>query len=416
MYYLNTREVGTLLEEVQKSIAELDRFGKIVKLFCYSPFSTANCSLENAVSIAESNITSELEEFLKSNIKVSSKVTLGINDPKLGAMINEKTNINCVCNDVISEITRGIRTHFYKMIDNLNKNSCINAQIGLGHNVSRCKIKYNVNKADNMIIQAASMLEQLDKDINTFSQRIREWYSYHFPELYPILKDNFLFAKCTYFIGDRNKLTEDHIEELNNIIGSEDNNELSLKILQVSKSSIGMDINDIDLINIKNFSLRVIHLMEYRKSLFDYLISKMNLIAPNLSSVIGETVGAKLISQAGSLINLAKCPASTVQILGAEKSLFRALKTRGKTPKYGLIYHSSFIGRAPTRYKGRISRFLAHKCSIACRIDSFSDNPCDIVGKKLHEQIEERLQYFQKGEPEDNMPRKNCEVMEEAVQ
>jgi nucleolar protein 56 len=99
----------------------------------------------------------------------------------------------------------------------------------------------------------------------------------------------------------------------------------------------------------------------------------MNAVAPNLTSLIGEMVGSKLIAHSGSLINLAKYPASTIQILGAEKALFRALKTRGKTPKYGLIFNSSFIGRAGQKNKGRISRYLANKCAIAARIDSFTE-------------------------------------------
>jgi nucleolar protein 56 len=111
--------------------------------------------------------------------------------------------------------------------------------------------------------------------------------------------------------------------------------------------------------------------------------------------------------QAGSLTNLAKAPASTVQILGAEKALFRALKTKGNTPKYGLIYHSTFIGRAAAKNKGRISRYLANKCSIATRIDSFSDNPNKIYGEKLREQVEERLKFYETGAA----PRKNIDVM-----
>jgi nucleolar protein 56 len=104
---------------------------------------------------------------------------------------------------------------------------------------------------------------------------------------------------------------------------------------------------------------------------------------------------------------LAKAPASTVQILGAEKALFRALKTKGNTPKYGLIYHSTFIGRAAAKNKGRISRYLANKCSIATRIDSFSDNPNKIYGEKLREQVEERLKFYETGAA----PRKNIDVM-----
>jgi nucleolar protein 56 len=115
--------------------------------------------------------------------------------------------------------------------------------------------------------------------------------------------------------------------------------------------------------------------------------------------------------QAGSLTNLAKAPASTVQILGAEKALFRALKTKGNTPKYGLIYHSTFIGRAEAKNKGRISRYLANKCSIATRIDSFSDEPTRLYGEKLREQVEERLKFYETGAA----PRRNVDVMQEVA-
>merc|ERR1711935_698311 len=116
-------------------------------------------------------------------------------------------------------------------------------------------------------------------------------------------------------------------------------------------------------------------------NLSNYMTEKMSVVAPNLSALIGDTVGARLISKAGSLTNLAKAPASTVQILGAEKALFRALKTKGNTPKYGLIYPSTFIGRAATKNKGRISRYLANKASIASRIDSFSDTATKRYGE-----------------------------------
>ncbi|KAG2647345.1 hypothetical protein PVAP13_2KG575918 [Panicum virgatum] len=154
------------------------------------------------------------------------------------------------------------------------------------------------------------------------------------------------------------------------------------------------------------------NLSEYHKKLYEYLVTKMNDIAPNLTSLIGEVVGARLISHAGSLSNLAKCPASTLQILGAEKALFRALKTRGNTPKYGLIFHSSFIGRASARNKGRMARYLANKCSIASRIDCYSELNASIFGEKLREQVEERLDFYDKGVA----PRKNLDVMKAAIE
>merc|ERR1712110_1401005 len=156
---------------------------------------------------------------------------------------------------------------------------------------------------------------------------------------------------------------------------------------------------------------RVISLDEYRRQLHAYLSKKMGAVAPNLATLIGDTVGARLISHAGSLTNLAKYPASTVQILGAEKALFRALKTKGNTPKYGLIFHSTFIGRAQQKNKGRISRYLANKCSIASRIDCFSDEATTVFGEKLRDQVEERLTFLTEG----TTPRKNLDVMQEAI-
>merc|ERR1712008_392536 len=171
-----------------------------------------------------------------------------------------------------------------------------------------------------------------------------------------------------------------------------------------------MEIAPWDLMNIDKFANRVIALAEYRKELSKYLADKMGNVAPNLAALMGDTVGARLISHAGSLTNLAKYPASTVQILGAEKALFRALKTKGNTPKYGLIFHSTFIGRAGAKNKGRISRYLANKCSIASRIDNFSDVPTPVIGEHLKQQVEDRLSFYETG----NNPAKNIDVMRQA--
>ena len=128
---------------------------------------------------------------------------------------------------------------------------------------------------------------------------------------------------------------------------------------------------------------------------------------PNTSALVGETVTARLISHSGSLSTLAKYPASTIQILGAEKALFRALKTRSATPKYGLLYHSSFIGKAKMKNKGKISRYLANKLAMCSRIDAFSKDISNDYGNELRNQIDERLKYLDTGDK----PRKNIDVM-----
>lgn len=408
----STEDIGALLPEVQEAVTDLERFGRIVKLVAFSPFKTAANALENINSISEGVVHDDLKVFLESNVptgKKKSKVALGISDPKIGAGIQESCNIQCESGPTVLEVLRGIRFHFHKLIQGLTAETSGKAQLGLGHSYSRAKVKFNVHRVDNMIIQTIALVDQLDKDINTFSMRIREWYSYHFPELIKIVNDNYLYAKVAQFIKSRKDFTEEKLEGLEEIVMDEGK---AKAILNASKASMGMDISPIDLINIESFAERVIGLVDYRRKLHEYLQSKMNQVAPNLQALIGDLVGARLIAHAGSLTNLAKYPASTVQILGAEKALFRALKTKGKTPKYGLIFHSTFIGRAGAKNKGRISRYLANKCSIASRIDCFSENPTNLFGKKLHEQVDDRLKFYETGEA----PIKNADAMQDVIQ
>lgn len=191
---------------------------------------------------------------------------------------------------------------------------------------------------------------------------------------------------------------------------------------------------------------RTASLTAYRKQLSNYLSRRMGTVAPNLAALIGDTVGARLISKAGSLTNLVRtlgwlvrCTSDvysrnipplqskfwvvsrllfiqkrflTLTLVSAEKALFRALKTKGNTPKYGLIYHSSFIGRTGTKSKGRISRFLANKCSIASRIDNFSETPTSKFGEALKRQVDERIEFYASGAT----PAKNSAVMQAAME
>merc|ERR1712066_187243 len=265
------------------------------------------------------------------------------------------------------------------------------------------------NRQDKPIINTIALLDNLDKNINTFAMRVREWYAWHFPELTKIVTDNIAYAKVARVVRVRDSYDHGRVEDLAEACGSED---VATEVSKAMKKSMGQDIVEMDMQNIDVFAHEVIKLAMMRKTLHDYLKAKMDLVAPNLSALIGEIIGARLISHAGTLVNLAKYPASTVQILGAEKALFRALKTKGNTPKYGLIFHSSFIGRAGSKNKGRISRFLANKCSIASRIDCFSEESTTVIGEKLKEQVEDRLKFYETGD----LPRKNVEVMAEAVE
>lgn len=404
---LENEEIGSLLQEVQASINDLAKFQRIVKLVAFHPFDSAENALENINAVTEHEVTSDLKNFIESNLpkgKKSSQFPLGVIEPTLATAIQENLSVPCRSDETIREITRGIRNHFTKFVKPLAGGLLEQSQLGLGHSYSRSKVKFNPNRADNMIIQSIALLDQMDKDINTFAMRVKEWYCWHFPELRQVVSDNFLFARCASFIKDKSLLTEEQLPGLVEILGDE---ETAQRVLKAARSSMGMDTSEQDMLNIIIFTDRMISLALYRKQLYAYLEEKMCTVAPNLSALIGETVAARLIQKAGSLTSLAKCPASTVQILGAEKALFRALKTKGNTPKYGLIYHSSFIGRASAKNKGRISRYLANKCSIASRIDSFIDEPTKAYGEQLRDQVEERLNFYDTGAA----PRKNVDVM-----
>jgi len=407
-------EIGTKAKDVQKTIADLQRFSKVMKLKAFSPFRNTASALEEINSVSEGIMSDTLKDFLTRNLPKSgkegkkSKFSLGLIDAKLASAVQEGTGIKCVCDEIVGEVLRGVRNHLSHFVKGLSEMDQSRSQLSLAHSYSRAKVKFNVNKVDNMIIQAISLLDILDRDINTFIMRVKEWYSWHFPELTKLVTDNYMFTRTCLLIMNRKTFTEDKVEQLTEIVGSED---LAKDVLAASKHSMGQDISDFDLLNIEKFAKRTISLAEYRQKLHDYLNDRMAGIAPNLAELVGELVGARLISHAGSLTNLAKYPASTVQILGAEKALFRALKTKGNTPKYGLIFNSTYIGRASQQNKGRISRYLANKCSIASRIDCFLEQTTNVFGKKLKDQVEERLRFYEDG----TAPRKNESVMKEAM-
>ncbi|KAK4947294.1 Nucleolar protein 56 [Elasticomyces elasticus] len=408
--------VGNRLKEVQDSVQDLSRFGKMVDLVSFLPFESGKQALEELHDISEGIASDYLKSFLELNLPKAgkkNKVTLGVSDKILANSIKSAfPNLECETGDtseVVQDMLRGIRMHSEKLLKQLREGDTGTAQLGLGHAYSRAKVKFSVQKNDNHIIQAIAILDQLDKAINTFSMRVREWYSWHFPELVKIVSDNHKYAKCALFVKDKRTLSEDSLHELAAVV--DDDEDIARSIIDAAKTSMGQEISVSDMENVTLFAERVVSLGQYRKTLYSYLVSKMGVVAPNLAALIGEVVGARLISHAGSLTNLSKYPASTVQILGAEKALFRALKTKGNTPKYGLLYHSSFIGRAGQKNKGRISRFLANKCSIASRIDNFSESPSTVFGQALKKQVEERLEFYSSG----TQPTKNEVAMKDAM-
>jgi len=399
-------ETAETEEEVQNALLDPKKFSKMASLHAWTPFSDAEDALKQANAIAAGTPTEELVNFLETNLPKKKKgYQLGVYDAELGKELSAQFSVTH--GQSVKELLRGCRMHFGRLVKDLSEMDLNKARLGLGHAFSRNRMQLDPNRQDKPIINCIALLDSLDKNINTFAMRVREWYAWHFPELTKIVTDNIAYAKVARVVRVRDSFEGD-TEALVEACGAE---EVAEEIKKALKMSMGQDIVDMDMKNIDHFANEVIKLAEMRKQLHDYLKNKMDLVAPNLAALIGEIIGARLISHAGSLTNLAKYPASTVQILGAEKALFRALKTKGNTPKYGLIFHSTFIGRAQQKNKGRISRYLANKCSMASRIDCFSDEATTIFGEKLKDQVEERLNFLAEG----TTPRKNLEVMQEAM-
>lgn len=373
------------VEDLWKEFSTADAARQVVKLKAFSKFENTSEALEAASLLIESKASKGLRKFLRAHCE---NETLAVADSKLGNMIKDKLKIECIHNNAVMELMRGVRNQLNELIHGLAVQDMAPMSLGLSHSLSRYKLKFSADKVDTMIVQAIGLLDDLDKELNTYAMRVREWYGWHFPELTKIIQDNIQYVKAVKLMGDRTNAANLDFSE---ILPEEVETELK----EAAVISMGTEVGELDLINIRELCDQVLSLSEYRAQLYDYLKSRMNTIAPNLTALVGELVGARLIAHGGSLLNLAKQPGSTVQILGAEKALFRALKTKHATPKYGLIYHASLIGQAAPKFKGKISRSLAAKTALAIRYDALGDGQDNSMGLENRAKLEARLRSLE---------------------
>jgi len=385
-----------------------DKTKSFVNLVSFQPFADTADAFAAASACLEGKVSKSLKSFLKKTMKKHSSIatsseSLAVADKALALSIKEsvpKFPCSMAHDSKTNELFRGIRMHLESLMeDGDTQSSMLTAQdlramqLGLSHSLSRYKLKFSADKVDTMVIQAVGLLDELDKEINIYAMRVKEWYGWHFPEMQKVLGDNAQYSKVVLQCGMRSNIKD---SDLSSIIEDET---IEAALKEAAEVSMGTDITDLDILNIKSLAEQVLSMTQYRAQLFEYLKNRMNAIAPNLTILLGELVGARLISHAGSLMNLAKQPASTVQILGAEKALFRALKTKHDTPKYGLIYHASLIGQAQPKNKGKISRVLAAKASLAIRVDALSEDatPDTTIGYESRSKVEARLRILEGG-------------------
>ncbi|MBS7639750.1 C/D box methylation guide ribonucleoprotein complex aNOP56 subunit [Candidatus Bathyarchaeota archaeon] len=257
--------------------------------------------------------------------------------------------------------------------------------------LSKLRIKRATEKRDLLVVQTIQALDDLDQTLNLFMSRLREWYGVHFPELSRLIDRHETYARLVYNLGRRENFTVERLEKE----GFPRNK--AIEMAEAARKSMGADLQDIDIEQIRRVSKNILQLYEARSNLEKYIDSLMEEVAPNLRALAGPSLGARLIALAGGLENLAKLPASTVQVLGAEKALFRSLRTGAKPPKHGVIFQHALIYRAKRWLRGKIARALAGKLSIAARTDAFTGN---YIGDKLKEELMERVKEIEEKYPE----------------
>ena len=230
---------------------------------------------------------------------------------------------------------------------------------------SKQQIRDVSGKEDLQIIEGINSLDELDKAINILMARINEWYGLHFPELENLVKDSNEYFKFVSLGLNRSSITE---KDLVSFSFSEKKLDAIFSAAQDSK---GGEINSKDLSIISILSDNVINLVKVRDKMLNYIGDLMNDVAPNLSAIAGPTIGARLIAKSGGMMKLARLPSSTIQVLGAEKALFRSLKSGSRPPKHGIIFQHDKVHSSPKWQRGKIARSLASKIAIAVRIDVF---------------------------------------------
>ncbi len=248
------------------------------------------------------------------------------------------------------------------------------------------QVKYS--EKDVHIIRAVSAMGDIDNAFNLLAENVIEWYSTHFPELHSVVRDNEVFLKIVKEIGERKGISS---KRLSGVLGES----AKAKVVEEkAKGSMGSPIPKNAMQEIKALAANALSLKDERKKLQEFIEGEIGKLAPNFSELAGPVLGARLLASASGLKQLAMMPSSTMQLLGAEKALFRHLRNKkSKGPKYGLIYGHSLVKKVPAKHKGKLARSLASKLVLAARADYFGGKKG--LAKKMLAGLEQRAEQLQ---------------------
>jgi nucleolar protein 56 len=364
---------------------------------------------DNAISSYHSLKSGENSEELKEIIeKLRSFDDIAVNDQSVAFLLKRSgLNSHIMPQELQDKIQNAKPTFIVDSQLANNEMEATQALRAFAIKYSSSKVKEASEKLDLHIIQSINAMDELDKIINTIGARMREWYGLHFPEL-----DNLIQSLTAYAeIVTRSGLRENINREILEISGIQDKK--AEIIMDAARRSKGGDMTQINIAMVKKLADEVISQSELRRILADHIESAMETVAPNIKAMLTASVGARIIAKAGSLSRLAVLPASTIQVLGAEKALFRALKTGTRPPKHGLLFQHPLIHAAPRWQRGKIARAIASKVAIAARIDVYRHAEKDLfISKRLDARIAEIQEKYKEPILEKERSRRYSEHMQ----
>ena len=406
-------DVAKFTAELQRSITDGGAFSTLVKLSSFHRFSGNEDAAAVCAALQEGTVPETVLKVVQAIVKGDSS-TIGVVDERLKISL-DAAGIPAEYSSLMVEISRGIKRHFLRlMAGDVSPEQYEAACLGLAHLMARNNVSYDKNRADNMVIQGVGHYETVLKNTNSFFMRLQEWYSYHFPELKRIMVDHHEeYVRTVLAIQTKEKLISGETADAFNKLVSDGvfGKDVAEKVRVAATISTGMKLHEDDLKAVLSLAKRTLSMFDEKQALTDYLGAKIAEIAPNTAVLLGDIPASRLIARAGGIRSLAKSPASTIQILGAEKALFRSLKARNRrTPKYGVLFSAPQVSKVDIRHKGRVARNLA--CSIArtAKMDCYGISRDTRFGTALKNMLEDRITFYKTG---TNPPRKNIDLMME---
>jgi len=343
---------------------------------------------ESLVKIEAGKIVDELIKLID-NLKGKGYTFFIFENPEIARNAHEKLKIavEVVRPSEAGELVRSnlekfaVQTGFVKEADELH-----DWTHRISMELTKLRVRKATQKRDLLVAQVIQAVDDLDKTVNLFMGRIREWYGLHFPELDRLVEKHETYARLIVDLGKREKFTVDSLEKEGLPRARAE------QIAEIAEKSMGADLEESDLAQIQVLCRDTLQLYDARQSLEGYMDSLMEEVAPNIKALVGSLLGARLIALTGGLANIARMPASTVQVLGAEKALFRSLKTGSRPPKHGIIFQHTLIHEAKRWQRGKMARAIAGKLAIAARTDAYSGK---YHGDDLKAALERRIKEIQ---------------------